>query len=358
MHPLLQRQIRKYDSKELLGNPKLSSFLVAIAKSYENYDEKLGMMQRATAISSEELYDANVQLSAEGIRQKKVLVSLEKAIVSLTKNLEENEVFGQLHKTDFDAEHLAKYISNLAKKVAKISADKDRLLKDLEDQNQSLNNYAHMVSHDLKSPIRNINTLMNWILEEEKQNFSDSSKENCSLVSENLEKMDMLIDGILRHASLGQTVEQCVTFSLKELLEDIEKTIYVPDNVTFILADNLPVLHLEKEIIAQLFKNLMTNAVRATKHLAAGQIHISSEEETEYWKFKISDNGKGIAAKYQSSIFEMFKKLDDNYKATGIGLAIVKKIIEIYKGTIWLESSVNNGTTFYFTIQKQYARKA
>lgn len=358
MHPLLQRQIRKYGSAELLANPELSRFLEVIAKSYDNYDEKLAMMQRATVISSEELYDANVHLSAEGVRQQKVLVSLEKAIGSLTENLKGNQIFGVLDKTDFDAEHLAKYISNLAKKVAEIAADKDRLLKNLEDQNQSLNNYAHMVSHDLKSPIRNINTLMSWILEEEKQNFSASSKENCSLVSENLQKMDKLIDGILRHASLGQTAEQRVTFSLKELLQDIIKTIYLPDHVRVILSSKLPVLHLEKEIVQQLFMNLMTNAVTATEQVKAGEIHISAEEEIDYWKFEVSDNGKGIDAHYQTAIFEMFKKLDDNPKATGIGLAIVKKIIDLYNGTIWLESKVNQGTTFHFTIKKQHARKA
>ncbi len=358
MHPLLQRQIRKYGSENLLGLPELSRLLDAIAKSYENYDEKLAMMQRATAISSEELYEANAQLSAEGVRQQKVLVSLEKAIVSLTKNLEENEIFGQLDKTDFDAEHLAKYISSLAKKVTEISSDKDRLLKDLEDQNQSLNNYAHMVSHDLKSPIRNVNTLMSWILEEEKQNFSDSSKENCELVSQNLEKIDKLIDGILRHASLGQTAEQRITFSLKELLEDIKKTIYVPDNVQLIFANNLPVLHLEKEIVQQLFMNLITNAVTATEHKTLGEIHISSEEEGEYWKFKVADNGKGIDPKYQSAIFKMFKKLDNDSKTTGIGLAIVKKIIHLYRGEIWLESELDRGTTFYFTIKNEYVRKA
>ncbi|MFD2587661.1 ATP-binding protein [Croceitalea marina] len=329
-----------------------SNFLEAIAMSYENYDEKLTMMQRATAISSEELYEANVKLREEGVRQQNILVSLEKAISSLTENFKKDEIFGKIDKTDFDAENSAKYISSLAKKVSEISLEKDKLLKDLEDQNQSLNNYAHAVSHDLKSPIRNINTLMSWILESEEQNFSDSSKENFALVSENLEKMDKLIDGILSHASLGQTSEKRTTFNLKDLLEEISQIVYVPENVEIILEENLPILHLEKEVLQQLFMNLMTNAITATEHREHGRICISAEEEKEYWKFKITDNGKGIDSKYQSAIFKMFKKLENDSKTTGIGLAIVKKIVELYKGKIWLESELDRGTTFYFTIKK------
>ncbi|MDA9090007.1 hypothetical protein N9K15_03585 [Maribacter arcticus] len=153
MHLLLKRQLNKYLSSDLEKHPDMPSFLEVIYKSYENHDEKLSMLHRASMISSDELYDANRKLHKEALQQKNILVSLENAIRSLTENLNEEELFGQNLKDEFNAEHLATYISNLATKVSDMTLEKDKLLKSLENQNQSLNNYAQIVSHDLKSPI-------------------------------------------------------------------------------------------------------------------------------------------------------------------------------------------------------------
>lgn len=352
MHSLLKRQINK-----LLGNPnilgeEMTLFLEAVGKSYENYDDKLYMLQRASTISSEELHEANQNLEKEAIRQKNILISLENAIRSLKGNLKENEAILPYGTDDFNAEHLAQYIGNLAHQVSKMTEEKDGLLKDLEEKNRALNNYAQIVSHDLKSPIRNINALMSWIVSDEQEKFSEHSKKNCSLVAQNLEKMDKLIAGILEHASLGRTEEQRVTFSLEKTLREIVQTLYVPDNVVISFQEGLPTMFFERTRLEQLFMNLITNAVTAVEDHKEGTIHIGYEPDEVYWKFSISDNGKGIAERHQTGIFDMFKKLEDDVRATGIGLSIVKKIIEIYDGTIWLKSKEGKGTTFYFTLKK------
>ncbi|WP_339651463.1 HAMP domain-containing sensor histidine kinase [uncultured Maribacter sp.] len=352
MHSLLQRQIRKYLSSDLEKHIDLASFLEAIDKSYENNDEKLSMLHRASMISSEELYDANRKLQKEALQQKNILVSLENAIRSLTENLNEEELFGQHIKDEFDAEHLATYISNLATKVSEMTAEKDKLLKSLENQNQSLNNYAHMVSHDLKSPIRNINALMSWIMDDEKEKFSDASKDNCSLVSQNLSKMDKLITGILDHATMGETEEHRVTFEVGDVLKEIVQTIYVPENISFEYADNLPQMLFERARLEQLFMNLFANAVTATENVEKGVIKIDYEPDEVFWKFSVSDNGIGIPEKHQEGIFQMFKKLETTNNATGIGLAIVKKIAVLYEGDVWLDSKENEGTTFFITLKK------
>ena len=352
MHSLLKRQLRKYLSSDLEKHPDMASFLEAIDKSYENHDEKLTMLHRASKLSSDELYDANRKLQAEALQQKNILVSLENAIRSLTENLNEEELFGQNIRDEFNAEHLAAYISNLATKVSEITSEKDKLLKNLENQNQSLNNYAQMVSHDLKSPIRNINALMSWIMDDEKEKFSEASKGNCSLVAQNLEKMDKLISGILKHSTIGKTEEHRVSFKLEDLLKKIEKTIYVPENISFEHADNLPEMFFEKSRLEQLFMNLLTNAVTATEQVERGIVRIDYEPDDLYWKFKVSDNGKGIPAKHQDGIFEMFKKLETTNNATGIGLAIVKKIVVLYDGDVRLDSKENEGTTFFITLKK------
>jgi len=352
MHSLLKRQIRKYLPAHLESDPEMDSFLEAVEKSYENYDDKFSMLHRASTISSEELFEANKKLREEATQQKSILGSLENAIRSLRENLNEEQSTQKNLQEDLNTEQLATYISNLAHKVSEMTLEKDKLVSSLENQNESLNNYAQMVSHDLRSPIRNISALMDWISEDEKKNFSDTSKENCKLVSQNLAKMDKLVTGILSHATMGETKEQRVVFKLEDSLRDIEETIFVPENVTIKYPENLPEMAFERERLEQLFMNLFLNAITATEHLDQGIIAIEYEPDDVYWKFSVSDNGKGIPAKHQQGIFQMFKKLETTNNATGIGLAIVKKITVLYEGSVWLDSEENVGTTFFITLKK------
>ena len=113
----------------------------------------------------------------------------------------------------------------------------------------------------------------------------------------------------------------------------------------------MPVLHTGKYRIEQLFKNLLTNAITATENCQTGLITIEAREQEDKWLFCVADNGKGIPKHLQTGIFDMFKKLENDADATGIGLALVKKIINYYKGDIWLSSEEGIGTTFYFTIK-------
>lgn len=352
MHPLLLRQIRKHIPQNLAEVQGFQSFLDVISRSYENFDDKLSMMQRATKISSEELQQAKEAINQEAERQQRVLASLEKAMNSLNSEVDHENEFRYGATTHIDAEKLSAHISNLAIQIAEITAEKNVLLKDLEAQNESLNNYAHAVSHDLKSPIRNISALMNWIVEVEKINFSEESVTNCTLIEQNLNKMDRLIENILKHATVETLEEEKAHIDIRELLEEIKSTVYLPPNITIRLCAKLPVLYVQKYRIEQLFTNLITNAITATEHRDLGVIKIDFQEDDVFWRFSCSDNGKGIAEKHRSSIFEMFNKLENDFNATGIGLALVKKIINFYEGDIWIESEENKGTTFFFTLKK------
>lgn len=353
MHSLLKRQLNKYLPESLSGDRSLHGLFEAIGKSYEHYDDKFSMLQRATSISSEELYEANRELEKETLRQKQVLKSLETALAALQANFGDQDISNNIADKDFNAEKLAKHIGELAQQVSDMGVEKDRLLKNLERQNESLNSYAHVVSHDLKSPIRNISALISWIGEDEKETLSEQSHRNLSLVLGNLEKMDKLITGILEHATVGDTSTSSVIFDLGELLTDIEHNIYVPDHVKFKFPVDLPHLHFDRYKIEQLFMNLMTNAVKATEDKQDGTIRVDFKEEQDHWYFAVADNGKGIPEKHQTDIFEMFNKLEDDAMATGIGLSIVKKIVSLYEGAIWVESMENMGTTFHFTLKKQ-----
>ncbi|WP_158976696.1 ATP-binding protein [Cellulophaga sp. L1A9] len=353
MHSLLKRQIRKHLPENLKDSGEIAAFLDAINNSYKDYDDKAEMVQRAMSISSKELTQANKVLRAEAESQRKTLNILERAIRVLNDSSStENEEAKSKDTLEIDALELAAKIEKQAKDIVKMTAEKNTLLKNLERQNASLNDYAHMVSHDLKSPIRNINALMCWILDDEKEKFSPASVENCNLVSQNLQKMDALIDGILRHAVIDSLEEEHIQLNITNLIDEITKTIFIPENIEVKIEGKLPTFLTEKYKIEQLFKNLITNAVTATEHLEKGIISIQHIDDKDFWKFSVADNGRGIAKKHQESIFNMFKKLENDSNASGIGLALVKKVVNIYEGDIWLESEENKGTTLYFTLKK------
>ncbi|WP_209406029.1 ATP-binding protein [Pseudozobellia sp. WGM2] len=349
MHSLLERQIRKYLPESLKENTELEAFFMAVSKSYLDFDDKVSMIQRATAISSKELYEANRELEDKAQRQKKIIDSLEKALESLDAHFipEKGE-----NDATLDVEKLAHKIGEQAEQLSQMTTEQNKLMKELESQNESLNNYAHIVSHDLKSPIRNISTLMTWILEEEKEKFSEDSKANGELIAQNLAKMDRLIDGVLKHATVSSLEEEKVKINISDLLQEIENTIYVPENVTIDYSGELPSIYGQKYSLEQLFTNLITNAITATEHLENGIIKIGYQGNPYFYTFSISDNGKGIPDQHQSKIFNMFSKLSNDNNATGIGLSLVKKIINLYEGDISLESKVDQGTTFYFTLKK------
>ncbi|GMN06221.1 ATP-binding protein [Croceitalea sp. MTPC5] len=347
MHSLLERQIKKYLPKDLQNHKGLDVFFESIANSYSDYDDKLEMIQHATSLSSKELYEANKRLNIETESQRKVLEALSKAVAfmeSKTNTMERGSL-------GFDPQRLVENIENQTNKIVEITAEKDHLLKNLEQQNESLNNYAHMVSHDLKSPIRNIHSLVSWVLEDAPNKLENDNKKNFDLIFQNLSKMDSLIDGILKHATIDSLEEKIAKVDLNLLIKEIDQTIYVPNHIKIVIKDRLPILYTGKYRIEQLFKNLLTNAVTALEAEKEGFIVISAAEQEDKWLFSVKDNGKGIPVHLQAGIFNMFKKLENDANATGIGLALVKKIINYYKGDIWLSSEEGMGTTFFFTIK-------
>lgn len=348
MNSLLKRQIRKYLSEDLKNNEALSEFFNAISSSYNNFDEQSHMIQRAMSISSDELYAANRKLQNEAHEQSKIIEKL-KSVINTLKfyNLEEDKKAENIELTGLK---LVDFIDNQTKEIIEMNKQKQALLNELAYQNQELSDYAHMVSHDLKSPLRSIDALTSWLSEDYAQVFDSNGKNTLDLIRDNVEKMDTLISGILEYSTIGKNQIETYDVDANLLIDNILKIIHVPTNIS-IIKTNLPVLRGDKYRLQQLFQNLISNAIKYNDK-DQGTIKIGAEEKTDYWQFYIKDNGKGIDKSYFDKIFKTFIKLENNPDSTGIGLSIVKKIVELYGGTIWLESQVNVGTTFYFTLKK------
>ena len=349
MNSLLKRQIRKYlNEGELDAN--LEPFIDAVNKSYNNYDEHFDMLQRAMSISSEELFSANQKLHKEAKAQQKLIDKL-KSVINTLKVYDLSET----DKTDDGGElsglHLVNFLDSQTKDIIEINAQREQVLQKLAQQNQELSDYAHMVSHDLKSPLRSIDSLTAWLKEDYKDKIDDEGNTHLNLIRNNVEKMDKLISGILDYTTISKNKSDFYDVDVNKLIDNIIEAIAVPDHITIRKTTTLPLISGDKFRLQQLFQNLIDNAIKYNDK-ESGVIEIGCEAQNDFWKFTIQDNGKGIEQMYFDKIFKTFEKLENNPNSTGIGLSIVKKIVDVYGGKIWLESELGTGTTFYFTLKK------
>ncbi|MGZ9674787.1 sensor histidine kinase [Flavobacterium sp. GNP001] len=339
MNSLLKRQI---DKKLRGGLNDLDIFLEAINDSYENFESQISLLQRAMKISSDELFKANQKLRNEAESLKEINKNLEFILQSMSLDVAQIDTAESFNSTD--------YIKKQSIEILKINKQREELLMHLENQNTILNDYAHMVSHDLKAPLRNIDTLINWFIEDNKDMMNESNLKSMQLMLSNVEKMDLLIKGILNYSEVQNKDSLTRWIDLNLILEDITR-LYSEGHITFKFDTILPVVWGNDVRFTQLFQNLIQNAIKYNnkQHI---DITIGHTEEANFYHFYVKDNGVGIPDKYQSKVFDIFFKLENTNASSGIGLSIVKKIVEFYDGTIWLESQLEGGTTFYFTIAK------
>ena len=225
------------------------------------------------------------------------------------------------------------------------------LLKDLEVQNQELNDYAHIVSHDLKSPLRNISALLSWTREDFRNQLGEDSLVNIDLMQDKVEKMDHLIENILKYSSIDRSSASVEKVDVQALVENIIAMIYIPDHIQVTIKNKLPVIDADTTRIQQLFQNIISNAVNYIDK-EKGIVEVDVEENAHEYIFSVKDNGIGIPADQHDRIFQIFNTASDHKKSTGIGLSIVRKIIDLYHGRVWLESTPQVGTTFNFSIKK------
>lgn len=348
MNSLLKRQIRKYLSEDLKTSAQLEDFINAIDRSYNNFEEQSSMIQRAMTISSTELFEANRKLQNEAKEHKELIYKLKNVINTLKfYDLDENK---KTENIELSGASLVDFIDNQTKEIVEINKQKESLLNELAYQNQELSDYAHMVSHDLKSPLRSIDTLTTWLKDDYEDKLDDNGKSSIELIRNNVEKMDTLINGILEYSTIGKNQIEIYDVNLDILIDDILSIIQVPEHIT-IVKKGLPIIKGDKYRLQQLFQNLIDNAI-SYNDKAEGYIEIGAEDIQGYWKFHVKDNGKGIPEIYFNKIFKTFEKLETGNQSTGIGLSIVRKIVELYNGEISVTSNVGKGTTFHFTLKK------
>ncbi len=236
-----------------------------------------------------------------------------------------------------------------------------RLVQQLKDANRQfvrvnkeLNDFAYVVSHDLKAPLRGIKTLAGWIAADCADRLDVEAKEQLSLLLNRVDRMHGLIDGILQYSRIGRITEEITQVDLNELVPQVIDLLAAPEHIEITVRDELPVVECERTRVTQLFQNLISNAVKYMDK-PRGSITIGCTSDDEWWTFSVADNGPGIDEKYHERIFQLFQTLSprDAYESTGIGLTLVKKIVETNGGRVWVESELGRGSTFFFTLPQK-----
>lgn len=263
-------------------------------------------------------------------------------LYSKHKPIQEDEIF-----------KLSPVINKFSKtlKACRAYSSQNRILQKLEDQNHELNDYAHVVSHDLKSPLRNIETMISWIEEDLNTQLESGTLDYLNRIRENISKMEGLISDVLSYSSVGSDFSREKLIDMNKCLRSLLDYNFTPEHITIELPDNLPVIKGDTYRIEQLFQNLINNAIKYNNK-EHGLVQITYDDQNTYHKFSVKDNGIGIDQKYHKKIFQTFQKLHYNKDSSGVGLSIVKRIVQSYGGEIWLDSQLGAGTTFSFTLKK------
>jgi light-regulated signal transduction histidine kinase (bacteriophytochrome) len=231
--------------------------------------------------------------------------------------------------------------------------ERDDLIVKLNQMTQELTDFAYIVSHDLKAPLRGIKTIANWISTDYGEQLGDEGKEQMDLLINRVDRMQALIEGVLQYSRLGRENEDLVSLDLNTLLPVYVDFVGCPDAIHVTIQENLPTLIGEATRVQQIFQNLLSNAVKFMDK-PEGRIQVTCQDAGEFWQFSVTDNGPGIGCEYYDRIFKIFQTLvsRDEFESTGVGLTLVKKTVERYGGRVWVESEVGLGSTFHFTYPK------
>jgi PAS domain S-box-containing protein len=228
---------------------------------------------------------------------------------------------------------------------------REELVVSLAKTNKELEDYAQIVSHDLKSPLRSIHSLISWIKADNDKEFSDQTLQYFSMIENKVEKMDYLIQGILTYSKIDKEELTQESIDTHQIIQSIIDMIHIPKHISITIKNQLPMLHADRYRIQQLFQNIIGNAVNYIE-AEVGLVEVASEEFEDYYVFSVKDNGVGIAKAHHEKIFNTFQSYTKSEHSTGLGLAIVKKVVDAYYGKIWVDSELGKGTTFFIKLNK------
>jgi signal transduction histidine kinase/FixJ family two-component response regulator len=336
------QMLQQFQVKAVLAVPIL--FLVPPATEPSVWGLLIAHHCRAThewQVDELNLLDELSMQMAIGIQQAELVASLQ-ATVAKQKSIE-NQLRDQVEETTLTNINLAQ-TSYLLKK-----------------RNQELDDFSHIASHDLQAPLRGISNLADWLIKDLGGQLPIENQHQLELIQTRIAQMSNLIQGLLQYAMVGRENIDPVDVSISDLLTEVVDMLAPPANFQIRFAPNLPVLHTQPLLLKQVLSNLIGNAIKyhdsqgeTVDNNIAGIVEIMVVDQESLLQFTVIDNGQGIAPENHQKIFGIFQTLvgrDDN-KGMGVGLAIIKKIVESQGGKVWVESALGQGSAFSFTWPK------
>lgn len=275
--------------------------------------------------------------------------------------IDEEEIFFE-HFLFLDESGPGKQLIGFAIDVTEGKKDENRL-KDyydtLERTNRELDQFAYIVSHDLKAPLRAISNLSIWIEEDLGDVVNEDAKVNFDMMRGRIQRMESLINGILEYSRAGRAQSTPSTFSVQSMVTETVNALAPPDKFKVEIDEGMPEINADRIKIEQVFSNFISNAIKYNSS-PEPLIKVGYIDDHAQHIFYVRDNGPGIDPDYHDKVFVIFQTLQarDKVESTGVGLAIVKKIVEDAGGSVWLESDIGQGATFYFSLPKPLAMAA
>jgi signal transduction histidine kinase len=226
---------------------------------------------------------------------------------------------------------------------------------ELERSNRELNQFAYVASHDLKAPLRAIDHLANWITQDAGSLLPPDSAGHLARLRGRVKRMETLLDDLLAYSRAGRERHPATLVDMRLLLQETLEFLSLPAGFVVELVGPMPTIYTERIPLETVFRNLIQNSYKHHDHPNDGHVCISAQELDHSVLFTVADNGPGIAPRYHERIFEMFQTLKprDELEGSGIGLTVVKKIVESRGGSLRVESAEGAGATFFITWPKQ-----
>ena len=244
-------------------------------------------------------------------------------------------------------------LSSLARSLNYMAKTLSFTISELKRKNTELDQFAHIVSHDMKAPLRGIDNVVTWIEEDHKQELSPKVADYLQLIKGRVIRGENLIQGLLSYARIGKDQNHEEELNIHSLVEEVLENFTVNTGTKVNISPLLPVIYSEKLPLLQIFSNLIGNAIKYNDK-EQGEISVYHKEYADQWEFFVKDNGPGIGKNYHEKIFLIFQTLQerDSFESTGVGLAIVRKILDSRNEKIFVSSEPGKGSVFSFTWKK------